>query len=82
MITCGMRLYDRATKSEMTCTHERGHKKNVHDQYLNGKWLGGWVDRAIGKVKGSDFEQRASLDMIDLPDPDEQLDLPSGSKAP
>ena len=48
---CGVRMYERDSprhklRHTMTCTLPLGHEKDVHEEYQDGKWMGGWVDRA------------------------------------
>ena len=94
-VQCGMRLYDKKARSEMTCTLERGHEKPVHEMTINGKWLGGWVDQWAAETrrlwKGAKTTvQRPPLDMPPdwrgEPAPVEQpslfADLPSSCEAP
>lgn len=67
-LQCGMRLYDKKTRSEMTCTLERGHEKPVHEMFINEKWLGGWVDHGE-PVYGGDFGGHVQRHPLDLPPP-------------
>lgn len=48
---CGVRCFWRDSPRHkpvhsMTCTLPLGHEKNVHEEYRDGVFMGGWVDRA------------------------------------
>jgi hypothetical protein len=63
---CGMRMFQRDTPKAklqhiMTCTLPLGHEKDVHEEYQDGKWMGGWVDRVTTDPNAENWQQYPRL---------------------
>lgn len=63
---CGARCYMRDSPRHnlqytMTCTLPIGHEKRVHEEYVDGEFQGGWVDRAPNPDENVQQFPRATL---------------------